>query len=195
MINYHYDTMNIRMKNGDKTDLIDEIIYIRNRVFDGMISYTNIDNSFSIFCNRIKWNYYGYSFDKYIEMYYYSLTYEELIRIKESFIRTYPTINFYIDLQKLRITNIKYLYDDLYQDLYDNNSLYFNVLPREIFELITKEVNNDILGIIDITTMFSYNKNIIIRYICQTIHFPMNIEYNVILYNFLMHYHQIQVCQ
>lgn len=50
-----------------------------------------------------------------------------------------------------------YLYDDLYQDLYNDSSLYFNTLPREIFELITKEVNNDISRIIDITTLFNYN--------------------------------------
>lgn len=200
MINYNYNIMNIRMKIDDKTDLIDEIEYIKNYISDEMVSYTNTDNSFSIFCDRIRWDYNKYTFEGYLEMYYYTLSCKELIKFRDSFIRTYPTINFTSHLQYYRIKNIKYLYDDLYQylynDLYDNNSLYFNVLPREIFKLITKEVNNDILGIIDITTLFIYNKNIIIRYICQIIiHSPMNIEYNVIVCNFLVHCLQIQECQ
>ncbi len=164
MINYNYNIMNIRMKIDDKTDLIDEIMFIKNNTFGGMIHHIDNDNSLSIFCDRIIYicDYYDkYKLDKYIEMYYYSLTCKELIKIKESFIKKYPTIIFNIDLQKLRIKNIKYLYDNLYQDLYndlyDDSSLYFNILPQEIFKLITKEVNNDILGIIDITTMFSYN--------------------------------------
>lgn len=159
MINDNNNNMNIRMKIDEKTDLIEEIMFIKINICDEMISYTDTDvvNSFSIFRERIIWNYRGYTSNEYLEMYYYSFTCGELIRIKESFLRTYPTMNFNIDLQKLRIKNIKYLYDDLYNDLYDNNSLYFNVLPREIFKLITKKVNNDILKIVDITMLFNYN--------------------------------------
>lgn len=50
-----------------------------------------------------------------------------------------------------------YLYDEFLYDIYHDKTSYLSLLPIDIMILIRKEVNNDILRIIDLTTLFNYN--------------------------------------
>ncbi len=139
----------------------------------------NISNGYFAFGNdswvyNIYWNEFWKIYDsiRYRNYLEYCIDNDTYLHYNSLIIFLY-TLNIY-DLKKIKkdieeeyrlcdttIVNELYKYDylitDLYQDLYNDSLLYFNLLPHELFGLITMEVNNDISRIIDITTLFNYN--------------------------------------
>ncbi len=132
-------------------------------IIDCILIYSeSLDNFYFIF-DYISFDFYElywinkniiYKYYDTLKIYLYTHTIDELKKFKKDIEDEHMLCDTTIinELHKY-----DYLYDDFYESIYDDNSLYFNTLPREIFRLITMKVNNDISRIIDITTLFNYN--------------------------------------